>query len=197
MFGDINLCKDLVLRDYKIITDNNNDKDNSPKSNPAAPQLITNSNDKNDNSVKVNPGNSPKPNSGKDNNLSETKSNNNVKTIKFENKEEDGKNNPTKSSSAESDNKVLVIDLKDIKKITLRADGKLEIEFNNAEGDNYTISQVIADEQINNNQTLQKAKNFLEKSKQNSLSQSELTKLTQNNSTSTNPTKNPECIKAV
>jgi hypothetical protein len=183
MFGD-NSFKELVLRDYILVKkDNNDDKDNSPSPNSATPvpQSITNSNDKSDNSV--NPGNSPKPNPGKDN-LSEGK--NNVKTIKFESKE-DNPANSTENSPIKTDNQTLIINLKDIKQITLTTDGNLVIEFNNSES-NHSISQVITSEQINNNQELQKVKNYCQKNNKSALNQQELNSLINANKTNSTPT---------
>ncbi|CFW92908.1 protein of unknown function (Glucocorticoid receptor-like; DNA-binding domain) [endosymbiont DhMRE of Dentiscutata heterogama] len=76
-----------------------------------------------------------------------------------------------------NDNKNLVIDLKNVKKITLRGDGNLEIEFNNSENDDYSISQIVTDEQISNNQELQKIKNYCQEKGKNSLNQQELNSL--------------------
>lgn len=154
--------------------------DNSPKPNPATPvpQSITNSNDKNDNSV------SPYHNRIRNNdNSSEVK--NSVKTIRFENKENDNKDNSAKSnekSPAQSDNQTLIINLKEVKNITLRNDGKLEIEFNNAgENNNNWISknQLVSSEQIVNNSELQKIKDYCQKNGKNSLNQQELNNLLQ------------------
>jgi len=199
MFGDINLCRELILRDYKIMEkDNNGDKDHSLSPNPAAPtpQPITNSNDKGDNPVS--PTNSPQPNPRKDNS-SETKNDNKVKTIKFENKENEGKNdstNPVENSPNKTDNETLTINLKNVKKITLSG-GNLVIEFNSKQGENYSTSQTITSDQINHNQELQAVKNYLEKNNQNSLSQQELDKIfnkSNNNSASTEKPKNDNSI---
>ncbi|CAG8751746.1 12057_t:CDS:2, partial [Racocetra persica] len=64
-------------------------------------------------------------------------------------------------------NELLVIDLKNVKKIILRDDGKLEIEFDNTQNDNCSIIQVITDEQIKDNQELQKIKNYCQKNDKN------------------------------
>jgi len=190
MFGDINLCKELMLRDYKI-----GGKDHSPSPNPATPtpQPITNSNDKGDNSVS--PSNSPQPNPWKDNKSSETK--NNVKTIKFENKESGGKNNPASNekSPAKNDDKVLAIDLKNVKWISLTSEGNLIIKFKNEKSTNSSeigSIQKITAEEIKNSQELQKIKNYCQKNGKSSLNSQELSNLIQNKtgSASVNPTEN-------
>jgi len=168
-------------------------KENSPSPNPAAPApQITNENSESDNSVKVNPGNSPQPNPGKDN-QSETKNDNKVKTIRFENKENEGKNdstNPVENSPNKTDNETLIINLKEIKKITLSG-GNLIIEFDNKQESNhwYSISQTITPDQIKNNQELQTVKNYLEKNNQNSLSHQELNKLLSKDKQAVSPEK--------
>ncbi|CAG8620169.1 23_t:CDS:1, partial [Paraglomus occultum] len=173
MFGD-NLSKELVLRNYILVKkDNNGDKDNSPSPNPAAPapQLITDSNKKNDNSV--NPGHSPKPNPEKDS-LPEEK-----------NGKEDNAVKSTENSPIKTDNQILISQcLRDIKQVTLTADGDLIIEFNNSEN-SHSISQVVTSGQINNNQELQKIKNYCQRNGKNSLSQQELNSILTANSTAT------------
>jgi len=126
--------------------------------------------------------------------------------------ENSGKNNSPqpviKSSSEENQrsSEFLVINLKkainnacginidpqrDIKQIALTSDGNLIIEFNNS-ASNHSIGQVITSEQINNNQELQKIKNYCQQNGKNSLSQQELNSLINGNKTSapTNKTKN-------
>ncbi|CAG8454080.1 17319_t:CDS:2 [Cetraspora pellucida] len=80
-------------------------------------------------------------------------------------------------------NELLVIDLKNVKKIILRDDGKLEIEFDNTQNDNCSIIQVITDEQIKDNQELQKIKNYCQKNGKNSLNQQELNNILNSSST--------------
>ncbi|MCE8164056.1 MAG: hypothetical protein I3274_07715 [Candidatus Moeniiplasma glomeromycotorum] len=185
MFGNSDA---LVLRDFQIITkkDNNGSQDNSPSPNPAVPQPITNSDSKSDNFSKnkndnlVNPSNSPQPNPGKDNS-SETK--NNVKVIGFENKENDNKDKPNNSvgkSPAKNDNKALIIDLKNVKWISLTDDGSLIIEFKNEKSENSSeigaIRKITAGE-INNSQELKKVKDYFQETGKNNLSQKELAKI--------------------
>lgn len=160
--------------------------DNSPKPNPVVPALqsVTNSNDQSD-EVKVNPGSSPKPNPGKGE-TSETK--NNVETIRFE------KNpvNPAseKSPNKTSDNETLIINLNNVKKISLNAEGNLMIEFKKEEQwGNYSTFQTITLNQVNSSQELQKVKNYLEKNNQNSLNQQELDKLFSKSNNSVSPEK--------
>src|SRR5207248_10473872 len=88
--------------------------------------------------------------------------------------------NPAKStekSPNQTDNETLIINLKNVKKITQTAEGNLVIEFNSKQKDNYSFSQTITPEQINNSKELQKVKNYLEKNNQTSLSQQELEKI--------------------
>jgi len=151
----------------------------SPSTDSATPvpQSITNSNDKSDDSA--NPDNSPKPSPEKDNS---SEAENSVKTIRFENKENNSQNNSAKSND---DNKVQIIDPRSIKQITLTADGNLVIEFNSEKlenGDSISQNQqVITSEQINNNQELQKIKNYCQRNGKNSLSQQELNSLINTN----------------
>jgi len=108
---------------------------------------------------------------------------NDIKNIKITNEEGNNKLNPAKSTEKSPNrvgNETLIIDLKNIKKVTLRADGKLEIEFNNGEN---SISQVITTEQINHSQELQTIKNYCQKSGKSSLSRFELDKIFSTNET--------------
>jgi len=167
-------CSQAVVK-----KDNNNDK-NSPSSPSLVSQEITNSNGTRDNSASLE--NSPQLNPGKDKSP-EVKSN--VKTIRFENKENNSQNNSAKSND---DNKVQIIDPRSIKQITLTADGNLVIEFNSEKlenGDSISQNQqVITSEQINNNQELQAIKNYCQQNGKNSLSQQELSNILGVNSTS-------------
>ncbi|CAH1757604.1 5247_t:CDS:1 [Entrophospora sp. SA101] len=161
MFG-YNSYEELVLRDYTIAKkDNSDDKDNLPPPNltsPSSSGLITDASDKSNNS---------KTNPGKDN---QSEAKNNAKTIKFENKENEGKNNLA-NPTEKSPNETLVINLSDIKRITLTSQGQLIVEFNNSKTHNMTA------EQVNNNSELQTIKNYCQKSGKSSLSRFELDKI--------------------
>ncbi|MCE8163135.1 MAG: hypothetical protein I3273_03170 [Candidatus Moeniiplasma glomeromycotorum] len=164
--------------------------ESSPKSNPAAPnsQPLTNSNDKSDNSVKVNPDNSPQPNPRKDN-LSEPE----IK-ISF-NPAEEPKKNPGAERPNETKpdhNQVLVINLKDIKKISL-VDDNLVIEFNQGEK-----AQTVVSEQITKSQEFSAVKSYLKTSGRSSVSNQELANIisqkntdNSNSSSPTQPSKSP------
>jgi len=84
--------------------------------------------------------------------------------------------NPGENYSPKRDNKTLIINLKDIKQITLTTDGNLVIEFSEKLENGYSISQrqVITAEQINNNQELQIVKNYCQQNGKTSLNQQEL-----------------------
>lgn len=89
-----------------------------------------------------------------------------------------------------SNNEVLVIELKRIKKITLRNDNKLQIEFNsfqNNQNDSsgYLVNQIMTNEQVDNNQELQAVKNYLQKTSKDSLNQRELIEFFNSSSVST------------
>jgi len=167
-FGKVDLA--LVLRrDYQIIKKDGN-KDNS------SPQSLTNSNVRSDNPISNSPKSIPEL---------DRSSASSIKTIKFENKEDDDNNNYT-DPVEKSSNKKLVINLRDIKQITLTPDGNLVIEFNKSENDNSEqVVQTVTDEQISVNQELQIVKNYLQKNKQKSASQQELNNVLSTNSTST------------
>jgi len=108
--------------------------------------------------------------------------------IKIANEEGNNELNPAKSTEKSPnrvDNEALTIDLKNVKKITLRADGKLEIEFNNTKNSNYSISQILTTEQIGNNQELQKVRDYCQKHGKNSLGQQELSRIIGTNTTAT------------
>jgi len=167
-FGKVDLA--LVLRrDYQIIKKDAN-KDNS------SPQSLTNSNVRSDNPISNSPKSIPEL---------DRSSASSIKTIKFENKEDDDNNNYT-DPVEKSSNKKLVINLRDIKQITLTPDGNLVIEFNKSENDNSEqVVQTVTDEQISINQELQIVKNYLQKNKQKSASQQELNNVLSTNSTST------------
>lgn len=164
---------------------------NSLKPSPATldSQLITNSNDQNDNSVKVNPGIFYNPNLGKDKS-SERKSE--VKTTEFENKEDNGEKISPKSIEkplTKGDTKTFIINPKTIKKITLTSDGNLVIEFNI---NDKSETQIITNKQITDSQELQKAKNYLQKENKNSISQQEFNSLINTNSTTPTSTEKPK-----
>jgi len=140
--------------------------DNSSKPNPAAPapQSITNENSESDNSVKVNPGNFPQPNPGVE------KAPKDSPKIVI-NQEGNQKNNPGKVQPNETkpdNNQVLVINLKDIKKISLVGDS-LVIEFNQSEQ-----TQTIVSEQVNSSQELSMVKNYLQTTQRSSVNSQEL-----------------------
>ncbi|CAG8568809.1 6551_t:CDS:2 [Paraglomus brasilianum] len=160
-----------------VVKKDNNDDKNSPSSPSLVSQEITNSNSTRDDSTSLE--NSPQLNPEKDKSP-EVK--NSVKTIRFENKENNSQNNSAKSND---DNKVQIIDPRSIKQITLTADGNLVIEFNSEKlenGDSISQNQqVITSEQINNNQELQKIKNYCQRNGKNSLSQQELNSLINTN----------------
>jgi len=163
----------LVLRDYTVIKNNPDKSGNSSRPNPADPQLITNSGGKSDNSVS--PTNSPQPNLGPD-----IRSDNKI-SIKPEDRNKNTTSGPDSANTQnKNDNKTLIINLKEVKKITLWNDGRLEIEFNNPESENYSLSQVISSEQINNNQELRKVKDYCQQNNRTSLGQQELNNLLQN-----------------
>src|SRR6266487_4774815 len=95
-----------------------------------------------------------------------------------------------------SNNEVLAIELKRIKKITLRNDNKLQIEFNsfqNNQNDSsgYLVNQIMTNEQVDNNQKLQAVKNYLQKNNKDSLNQRELKKFFNSSSI---PTETPKDI---
>jgi hypothetical protein len=139
---------------------------------------VNNSGDKSDNSV--NSSDSPKPNPGKDNS-SEIKI-----TL---NTEDDRKNNSNSNSDAnenQSDKKVLVINLKNIKKISLSGNS-LVIEFNGGEKAEKTV---ISEQEVVNNRKLSKVKNYLRDTQRSSVSAEELNGILNTNSNSSNPRKN-------
>lgn len=146
----------------------------------------------------LSPNSSPSQVSPSENNPTQQPTTN--QPIKEGNTSENQLENDDKSSvkkaeivNSEVENKFWVIDLKNIKQITLRDGGKLEIEFNSVQtGDNwYSISQVISTEQINNNQELQTIRNYCQQNGKDSLSQQELNNILNTNSTNTKQTDNP------
>ena len=91
---------------------------------------------------------------------------------------------------------MLIIELKRIKKITLRNDSKLEIEFNsfqNNQNDSsgFLVNQIMTNKQVDNNQELQAVKNYLQKTNKDSLNQRELTEFFNSSSV---PTETPKDI---
>ncbi|CAI2191660.1 6542_t:CDS:2 [Funneliformis geosporum] len=163
------LIENMKLGKYlgglRVKKDNNDNQDNSPKSNPAAstPQPITNSNDKNDNSVGS--VNAP-PSSSEPKNSSEIKI-----SPKPVGESKDNPREKLQNETEKGNNQTPVINLKDIKKISLVGDN-LVIEFNQSEK-----RQTVVSEQITNNQELSAVKNYLRKNNQTSLSQQELNKI--------------------
>ncbi|CAG8608778.1 9748_t:CDS:2, partial [Paraglomus occultum] len=102
---------------------------------------------------------------------------------------------PVKSSSEgnQRSSEFLVINLKDIKKITLTSDGDLIIEFNQPENNSdKSLSRTITTEQINTNQELQTVKNYCQRNGKNSLSQQELNNLINSNKTSASTNKSKD-----
>ncbi|CAI2194647.1 16368_t:CDS:2, partial [Funneliformis geosporum] len=98
------------------------------------------------------------------------------------------KNNPREKSQNETEkgnNQTPVINLKDIKKISLVGDN-LVIEFNQSEK-----RQTVVSEQITNNQELLAVKNYLRKNNQTSLSQQELNKIFSKENNNAVSTKKP------
>jgi len=175
------LSKALMLRNCTVVKkdNNNNDKDNSPSPNPTiqAPQSIINSNDTPDNSAS--PESSPQLSPEKD---KSPEAKNNVKTIRFENKENNSQNNSGKSN--DDDNQI--IDPRSIKQIILTADGNLVIEFSGEKSDSMSQNQqIITSEQISNSQELQKIRNYCQRNNKSVLSQQELNSILAANSSTT------------
>jgi len=165
-FGD----KELMLRDFQIVKkDNGNDKNTPLSPNPTSPnfQPITNSDNKGDNSV--GPVNSPQSNS-ESKNLPEIKIS--LNQAVGESSRNEPKNNsgekPQNGANKDNNNQVLVINLKDIKKISLIGDN-LIIEFNQSEQ-----TQTVVSEQVNSSQELSAVKNYLQTTQRSSASGQEL-----------------------
>jgi hypothetical protein len=162
-FGD----NELVLRDFQIVKKYNG-KNYSTSSNPTSPnfQPITNSDSKSDNSV--GPVNSPQSNS-EPKNSSEIKIS--LNQAVGESSRNEPKNNPGEKSQngANNDNnQVLVLNLKDIKKISLIGDN-LVIEFNQSEQ-----TQTVVSEQVNSSQELSAVKNYLQTTQRSNVNGQEL-----------------------
>jgi len=98
---------------------------------------------------------------------------------------EEGERNSEKQKKIEivnnnkSNNEVLFIDLKKIKKITLRGNNKLEIEFNSVQKDQnvnccYLVNQIITNEQVDSNQDLKAVRDYLQKTGKDDLNHQEL-----------------------
>jgi hypothetical protein len=132
------------------------------KDNPITP-TPSGRNDKSE-TIQVNlPSNSPQPNHGQD-----------------------------ESSAKNKDNKTLIIDLKNAKKITLTPEGNLVIEFDDKQGNNYTYpEQIITPDLINNSQELQTIKNYCQQSGKSSLSRSDLNNIFSTNDANIEPTGKP------
>src|SRR4051794_12128946 len=147
------------------ITIKTNNKDNSPSPNPAGSgfSIETDSNGKNDNSV--NPASSPQPNPEKSDYSFE---------IKLNPSTDNQKNSPQTNrdeAKKENNNQMLVINLKDIKQISLVGDN-LVIEFNQSEQ-----TQMVVSEQITNNRELSAVKNYLQNSHRSSMNSQELAQI--------------------
>lgn len=183
-FGD----KELVLRDLQVVKkDNKSDKDNSPSPNF---QPITNSDSKGDNSV--DPVNVPPSNSEPRKNSSEIKiSLNQVagEPSRNEPKNNLGEKSQNGANEVSANNQVLVINLKDIKKISLVGDD-LVIEFSQSEK-----TQTVVSEQIVNSQELSAVKDHLRNTHCSSVSQQELAQIISadnpNSNAQTQPSKSP------
>lgn len=102
------------------------------------------------------------------------------------NKLENGVKNNSEIENKENDNEVQTINWKGIKKIILRENSDLEIEFNST-----SIATVITNEQINNSQELRKIRNFCQQNNKNSLNQQEVNNILNANSTNSESTGKP------
>jgi len=105
------------------------------------------------------------------------------KGVKVEVKIVNDNKNGSENEPAEQNNEKMVINLGNIKKITLTSKGELVIEFNKSNGV-ALITQIITDEQINSNQELQKAKTYLKGQNKTSINQAEFSKLISGGATS-------------
>jgi hypothetical protein len=99
--------------------------------------------------------------------------------LEIENKEEIGEKKIEIVDNNKSNNEVLTIDLERIKKITLRGNNKLEIEFNSVQkvqnvSHYYSVNQVLSDEQVDSNQLLREISNYLQKTGKDGLNHQEL-----------------------
>ncbi|CAG8591584.1 31481_t:CDS:2 [Racocetra persica] len=148
-----NLALEMIHNQQMVVRKNNNDNSSPLADNPVSPTQP------------------PQP----ENNQRTDEKNHNDGQKSLENRDKSEKKK-IEVGNENKDNK-LIIDLKNVKKITLREDGKLEIEFNNSENGNYSISQIVTDEQISNNQELQKIKNYCQEKGKTSLEQQELNSL--------------------
>jgi hypothetical protein len=97
-------------------------------------------------------------------------------------KDNPGEKPQNEAVKKDKNNQVPVVNLKDIKKISLVGDN-LVIEFDQSEQ-----TQTVVSEQITNNQELQAVKNYLRKNNQISLSQQELNRSINANNGSSVPT---------
>jgi len=90
----------------------------------------------------------------------------NQSTLKIEERERIGEKKLEIVNNNKNNNELLVIKLKNIKKITLRNHSELEIEFNSVQNNQnassgYLINQIMTSEQVDNNQELQKVRSYL------------------------------------
>ena len=104
----------------------------------------------------------------------------NQSTLKIEERERIGEKKLEIVNNNKNNNELLVIKLKNIKKITLRNHSELEIEFNSVQNNQnassgYLINQIMTSEQVDNNQELQKVRSYLWKSGEVSLNRQQLT----------------------
>ena len=175
MFGN-NLSKELVLiRDYILVKKNDNNNNSPSVNNSNSPTQPPQSENK---SSQISTNNHSEGNSsGSDGNK------NSEQKIEIVNSGIENKEN----ESSKNDNEALIIDLKKVKKITLIADGSLEIESNGPQNENHghSISQIITAEQVSSNQELQKIRNYCQRNNKSTLNQQELNNILAANSTAT------------
>ena len=160
----------LALKDCQTIKRNSGDDgdNSSPGNNSPTPNFAPNPSSPNQSDYPANPGMPREP--------SPPITINQVKNIQLEiddRKEISASSPPTNPST-------LIINLREIKQISLSSDDNLVIEFNNTEPrSNYNPSQFITADQVKNSPELTKIKDYLQKEAKNSLNQSELTNLFQ------------------
>ncbi|CAG8480520.1 460_t:CDS:2, partial [Ambispora leptoticha] len=99
--------------------------------------------------------------------------------LEIENSEKSGKKKLEIINSHKSSNEVLVIDLKRVKKITLRNNSKLEIEFisihnNQNVNECYLVNQALTNKQVDNSQDLKTVRDYLRETGKDSLNHQEL-----------------------
>jgi len=186
MFGD-NLSKELVLRYYILVK--KEDNNNSPSVNINNSKSPTQPPQSESKSSQISTNNRSEGNSSGSGGNKNSEQKIEIVNSGIENKE---------NESSKNDNEALIIDLKKVKKITLTADGSLEIESNGTQNGNHwhSISQIITAEQVSSNQELQKIKNYCQKNNKSTLNQQELNSILAANftptaeKTPTTPTRN-------